>query len=515
MKKLLLVVLLSALVLSLPFVGYAASLKVTSFPDGAQVWVNGVNTGKVTPMSTTVPDNTTVKVRVQIPNSGWAPQETDIQIGTGVNELSVTLLPALTQGPPGPAGPQGPPGPQGNVGPQGPIGLTGPAGTAGAQGPKGDTGAQGLQGVAGPAGTKGDTGATGPAGPQGPIGLTGPTGPQGSQGPQGPKGDTGAIGPAGPAGSVGPTGPAGPKGDTGATGPVGPQGPQGPKGDTGATGLAGPQGPQGVAGSAGPAGADGATGPAGPTGPMGPQGPAGVCTIPNCPVGQVLVSVGPSQWECRALCSGRFADLQTDNDHCGACNNACVSTSECVNGSCSETEPPPDSCLDDITGLSRPIVAPTPASLILSEVMIDPVDPLFDIDAEWFELYALNDVDLIGLQAKYANVWTTLSFPFPGRCFRLPSGSFAIIAKTADSGLNGITVFPVTGLFNFALANTGGSLSIGFGDNNIIDTFTWSGPQSHAGHSFERCSNGPWGRSSAIYFTNNYGTPGLPTSSCP
>jgi hypothetical protein len=270
-------------------------LKVTSFPTGAHVSVDGVDTGKVTPMSFSVPVGKHTVV-VSIPKSGWNPDTRTVDVAEGNNDLSVTLLPMVTVGPMGPAGPAGPAGPQGPIGPAGPQGPTGP------QGPKGDTGATGStgavgatgltgpQGPAGPQGPKGDTGATGPTGAVGATGLVGPVGPMGPQGPKGDTGATGSSGAVGPTGLTGPQGPAGPqgsKGDTGAVGPVGPAGPQGVKGDTGPTGATGSAGavgptgltgPQGLAGPQGPKGDTGATGPAGPsgtTGPTGPQGPAG------------------------------------------------------------------------------------------------------------------------------------------------------------------------------------------------------------------------------------------------
>ena len=91
------------------------SLKVTSFPAGAKVFVDGADTGKTTPMSISVAAGTHV-VKVQIPDSGWAPAESTVTIVEGNNDLSVTLLPALTQGPEGPPGPEGPTGPEGPPG---------------------------------------------------------------------------------------------------------------------------------------------------------------------------------------------------------------------------------------------------------------------------------------------------------------------------------------------------------------------------------------------------------------
>jgi hypothetical protein len=217
-------------------------LRVTSFPTGAHVSVDGADTGKVTPMSYSVRVGKHTVI-VSMPN--WNSDTRTVEVAEGNNDLSVTLLPILPAGLMGPQGPAGPAGPQGAPGPAGPQGLAGP------QGPKGDTGATGVVGPAGPAGPQGSTGPQGPTGAVGPTGLTGP---QGLAGPQGSKGDTGATGLTGAAGATGSVGPAGPTGPQGATGP------QGPKGDTGASG---------------PAGATGATGPAGPTGPTGPTGPQG------------------------------------------------------------------------------------------------------------------------------------------------------------------------------------------------------------------------------------------------
>src|SRR5438094_1062797 len=164
-------------------------LKVTSFPSGANVFVDGKDTGQVTPMGTEVSVGWH-KGKGSIANPGWNADLRDVQVAAGNNDLSVTLLPIVSAGP---MGPQGPAGPAGPMGPQGPAGATGPAGAqgpGGLQGPKGDAGATGAVGTAGPVGTTGS---------QGPLGATGPMGPQG---PQGPKGDAGAAGAAGATGAT-------------------------------------------------------------------------------------------------------------------------------------------------------------------------------------------------------------------------------------------------------------------------------------------------------------------------
>ncbi len=103
------------------------SLKVTSFPSGANVSVDGVNTGKVTPMSISLPVGDHAVV-VSIPSIDWTPDTRTVTIISGNNDLSVTLLPKLA------AGPQGPKGDTGAQGPQGPQGLPGPGGTGGMNG---------------------------------------------------------------------------------------------------------------------------------------------------------------------------------------------------------------------------------------------------------------------------------------------------------------------------------------------------------------------------------------------
>src|SRR5215831_18364898 len=145
------VVLLAAVGTRLQAQSGSGALKVTSFPSGAKVAVDGVDTGKVTPMSVSLPVGDH-EVVVSIPNSGWNPDTRTVTINSGNNDLSVTLLPALTTGPQGP---------KGDMGPQGPAGPKGADGAPGATGPQGPAGAQGNSGSQGPQGPQGDPGVSG------------------------------------------------------------------------------------------------------------------------------------------------------------------------------------------------------------------------------------------------------------------------------------------------------------------------------------------------------------------
>ena len=120
-----------------------SALKVTSFPSGAEVWVDGTYTGKLTPMSVSL-SRGEHQVTVQVADPGWIPETRTVTIVAGRNNLSVTLLPVVSGGPPGPPGDTGP------IGPPGPPGDTGPQGEPGAQGAQGEQGEQGEPGAVGP-----------------------------------------------------------------------------------------------------------------------------------------------------------------------------------------------------------------------------------------------------------------------------------------------------------------------------------------------------------------------------
>jgi len=116
-----------------------AVLVVSSDPSGAHVAIDGVDTRQLTPMATELRLGMH-QVTVSMTGSTWNPDTRTIEIIRGNNDLSVTLLPKVTAGSPGPQGPQGPAGPQG---PQGNTGAQGPAGSTGPQGPAGPTGTVG------------------------------------------------------------------------------------------------------------------------------------------------------------------------------------------------------------------------------------------------------------------------------------------------------------------------------------------------------------------------------------
>lgn len=82
------------------------TLRVSSFPPGAEVWIDGTFTGKTTPAILLIATGEHL-VMAKAPDAGWAPAQKSVVVESGVNAVSLTLVPQGVQGPPGPPGPPG------------------------------------------------------------------------------------------------------------------------------------------------------------------------------------------------------------------------------------------------------------------------------------------------------------------------------------------------------------------------------------------------------------------------
>ena len=113
---------------------FGQNLVLKSFPSGAEVSIDGTDTGKQTPYNQGITAGQHT-ILLTPPNTGWntATQTVTIPSG-GMFNLTITLVPTLTTGPQGPAGPQGPQGLQGATGPAGTTGITGASGRTPFQG---------------------------------------------------------------------------------------------------------------------------------------------------------------------------------------------------------------------------------------------------------------------------------------------------------------------------------------------------------------------------------------------
>ncbi len=146
------------------------SVAIDSFPPGATVVLDGVNTNKVTPMELRGVAPGSHQVSVSAPGYSTTAQTVivlDKNPVTGAprdTHLNFVLLPPTVKGDPGP---KGDPGASVYV----PI-----------PGPPGQNGKDGLPGAAGTNGKDGVAGSPGPAGIQGPQGIQGPPGLPGANG---------------------------------------------------------------------------------------------------------------------------------------------------------------------------------------------------------------------------------------------------------------------------------------------------------------------------------------------
>ncbi len=110
---------------------FGQNLTIDSFPSGASVSVDGIAQPGVTPLTVHNLTLANHNITTAMTDSGWNSDTRTVTINSGSNNVSITLLPVLTQGP---AGPQGPKGDTGATGATGAVGPTGPAGRNAFQG---------------------------------------------------------------------------------------------------------------------------------------------------------------------------------------------------------------------------------------------------------------------------------------------------------------------------------------------------------------------------------------------
>ncbi|MEW6430859.1 MAG: lamin tail domain-containing protein [Myxococcota bacterium] len=104
-------------------------------------------------------------------------------------------------------------------------------------------------------------------------------------------------------------------------------------------------------------------------------------------------------------------------------------------------------CLDN--GTVRPLTAPQPGDLVITEVMANPV-AASDTTGEWFEVLARASVDLNDLTIATS---TSAHKITSGNCLRLNAGEYGLLARSADSFVNG-GLPPPLALYNVSFADT-------------------------------------------------------------
>jgi hypothetical protein len=183
-----------------------------------------------------------------------------------------------------------------------------------------------------------------------------------------------------------------------------------------------------------------------------------------------------------------------------------LGTPGAANGECPLVVPP-GSCFDTTAMAVRPIVTPVAGDLEITEWMPNP-DLVLDPSGEWFELRAVNPVDLNGLQLGDDALVATPVITTTD-CVPIAAGAYLVFAQGVDPATNGMlpavaAAFPS----GVDLVNTAGTVQVGVG-GVAVATRTWTA--SATGVSIQIDTDGtqcdaPAG--TATYNGTDVGTPG-------
>ena len=138
-------------------------------------------------------------------------------------------------------------------------------------------------------------------------------------------------------------------------------------------------------------------------------------------------------------------------------------------------QPPPGQCLDN--DAPRAIVKPASGQLVITELLANPAGTGTDPTQEWFELkntgataFDLNGLSLTGGSTTSGS--TTVNVIASADCKRVPPGGYALLARSADPGTNGMLP-EVDATFSFSLVQSNGSLRVLDGATEL-DAITWT-----------------------------------------
>ncbi|HEY1549318.1 MAG TPA: lamin tail domain-containing protein [Kofleriaceae bacterium] len=125
----------------------------------------------------------------------------------------------------------------------------------------------------------------------------------------------------------------------------------------------------------------------------------------------------------------------------------------------------------DDNGTMRQAVAPNIGDVVITEIMPNPKAVSATV-GQWFEIEAINDVDLNGVGLDRANDSTAPEVLDSGACIHMAASSFAVFARSADSTANG--GIDALGTFDFSLSPTSNpDVQLVYG-NVVLDQVTWT-----------------------------------------
>ncbi|MFC1654262.1 lamin tail domain-containing protein [Myxococcota bacterium] len=188
----------------------------------------------------------------------------------------------------------------------------------------------------------------------------------------------------------------------------------------------------------------------------------------------------------------------------GAANDAC------------DSDLPPTSCKEN--DVVRDVIAPAAGDLVITEFMPNP-DAVDDGLGEWFEVYVGRNIDLNGLQlGRVEGDWEEQVSAL--ECLTVTSGSYLLFARSSLPAENG-GLPAVDRVFDFTIANTAGTLRLGYG-GQLLDAITWTGSHTGAATALDPAltdttqndNEAHWCEATDVYGSGDMGTPGAVNPSC-
>ncbi len=126
-------------------------------------------------------------------------------------------------------------------------------------------------------------------------------------------------------------------------------------------------------------------------------------------------------------------------------------------------------------GTMRPVTAPMPGQLVITEVMPSPDGD--DTLREWFEAKALANFDLNGLTLDRVNEAANSDTIASPDCIAVTASEYVVFARTADTAMSHLPAGVVKGTFGFSMvggtASSLGDVAILSG-TTVIDAVTWT-----------------------------------------
>src|SRR5580698_7801431 len=125
----------------------------------------------------------------------------------------------------------------------------------------------------------------------------------------------------------------------------------------------------------------------------------------------------------------------------------------------------------DDNGTMRQAIAPNIGDVVITEIMPNPKAVSATV-GQWFEVEAINDVDLNGVGLDRANDSAAPEVLDSGACIHMAVNSFAVFARSADSTANG--GIDALATFDFSLSpESNPDVQLVYGDV-VLDQVTWT-----------------------------------------